>query len=131
MRYGLAGLCSGGSCQRLDISGEKFETILSGLDGVEALADPLGSVSLATRLDDGLDLYRVSCPIGVICVIFEARPEAAVRSLACYEPALSSSRECRPLHPHRQLVIVVDGPRTGANCSVVGEVRKRRDFKGR
>jgi glutamate-5-semialdehyde dehydrogenase len=68
--------------QRLDISGEKFETILSGLDGVAALADPLGAVTLATRLDDGLDLYRVSCPIGVICVIFEARPEAAVRAVA-------------------------------------------------
>jgi glutamate-5-semialdehyde dehydrogenase len=47
---------------------------------VIALEDPVGQVTLATRLDDGLDLFRVTCPIGVLCVIFEARPEAAVRA---------------------------------------------------
>ena len=41
----------------MDLSGEKYDTVLSGLDGVAALPDPLGSVSLATRLDEGLDLY--------------------------------------------------------------------------
>ena len=32
-----------------------------------------------TELDKGLELSRVACPIGVICVIFESRPEAAVQ----------------------------------------------------
>lgn len=35
----------------------------------------VGKVTLRTRLDDGLDLERVTCPIGVLLVIFEARPE--------------------------------------------------------
>lgn len=35
----------------------------------------VGKVTLATKLDDGLDLYRLTCPIGVLLVIFEARPE--------------------------------------------------------
>lgn len=35
----------------------------------------MGKISLKTRLDDGLILERVSCPIGVLLIIFEARPE--------------------------------------------------------
>jgi glutamate-5-semialdehyde dehydrogenase len=44
----------------------------------------VGKVTLRTRLDDGLDLERVSCPIGVLLIIFEARPEviANIASLA-------------------------------------------------
>jgi glutamate-5-semialdehyde dehydrogenase len=53
--------------------------MLAGVDDVRRLEDPVGKVTLATRLDDGLDLYRVTCPIGVIGVIFEARPDAAVQ----------------------------------------------------
>ena len=34
---------------------------------------------MATELDKGLDLYRVSCPIGVIGIIFESRPDALVQ----------------------------------------------------
>jgi len=48
------------------------------------LPDPVGKTTLATKLDDGLDLYRVTSPIGVLLVIFEARPEviANIASLA-------------------------------------------------
>ena len=35
----------------------------------------VGHVTLRTLLDDGLVLERVSCPIGVLLIIFEARPE--------------------------------------------------------
>ena len=34
-----------------------------------------GKVTLRTRLDDGLELVRLTCPIGVLLIIFEARPE--------------------------------------------------------
>lgn len=46
--------------------------------------DTVGKVSLRTKLDDGLNLERVSCPIGVLLIIFEARPEviANIASLA-------------------------------------------------
>ena len=46
---------------------------------VEKVVDPLGKVSMATELDDGLELYRVGCPIGVLCIIFESRPDALVQ----------------------------------------------------
>ena len=44
----------------------------------------MGKVTLRTKLDDGLNLERVSCPIGVLLIIFEARPEviANIASLA-------------------------------------------------
>ena len=44
----------------------------------------VGKVSLRTRLDDNLDLERVAFPIGVLLIIFEARPEviANIASLA-------------------------------------------------
>lgn len=49
-----------------------------------ALYDLVGKVSLKTRLDDDLVLERVSSPIGVLLIIFEARPEviANIASLA-------------------------------------------------
>jgi glutamate-5-semialdehyde dehydrogenase len=42
---------------------------------VAALPDPLGRQLAVTELDDDLTLYKVSCPLGVVGVIFEARPE--------------------------------------------------------
>lgn len=65
--------------KRLDLSGDKFETVLQGIRDLRSLPDPVGRVDLATRLDDGLELFRVSCPIGVLGVIFESRPDAAVQ----------------------------------------------------
>ncbi|KAK9331931.1 Aldehyde/histidinol dehydrogenase [Lipomyces starkeyi] len=62
--------------KRLDLSrGDKFDTMLQGVLDVASLPDPLGNITFANRLDDGLELYRVTCPIGVLLVIFESRPE--------------------------------------------------------
>lgn len=51
---------------------------------VARLADPLGRRLAATELDDGLLLYKDSCPLGVISVVFESRPDVVpqVASLA-------------------------------------------------
>lgn len=65
--------------KRLDLGkGDKWDSMLQGILDVAALPDPTGIVSYASELDDGLELYRVSCPIGVLLVIFEARPEVVV-----------------------------------------------------
>ena len=74
-----SGSLSAALFKRLDLEGSKFEAMLAGVGDVARLPDPVGRGTLATRLDDGLELYRVSCPLGVIGVIFEARPEAAVQ----------------------------------------------------
>lgn len=62
--------------KRLDLAkGDKFDVMLQGVLDVAALEDPLGKVTLATALDEGLNLYRVTSPIGALLIIFEARPE--------------------------------------------------------
>lgn len=58
--------------------GDKWDSMLQGVRDVASLPDPTDVVTYATELDDGLELYRVSCPIGVLLVIFEARPEVVV-----------------------------------------------------
>ncbi|KAI9599019.1 putative gamma-glutamyl phosphate reductase [Syncephalis fuscata] len=76
-----AGRLSASLFKRLDIEGtneEKFMTMVEGVADVDKLEDPTGRVSMATKLDDNLELYRVACPVGVLLVIFEARPEVAV-----------------------------------------------------
>lgn len=61
---------------RLDLGKKgKWEDMLKGILDVRGLEDPVGRVTLRTRLDDGLELERVTCPIGVLLIIFEARPE--------------------------------------------------------
>ncbi|KAI8310118.1 putative gamma-glutamyl phosphate reductase [Colletotrichum sp. SAR11_59] len=70
---------------RLDLGKKgKFEDMLKGILDVRDLEDPVGKVTLRTKLDDGLILERVTCPIGVLLIIFEARPEviANIASLA-------------------------------------------------
>ncbi len=65
--------------KRLKYDGAKITASIEGLHSLEVLADPVGITQTATELDKGLDLYRVSCPIGVIGVVFEARPDALVQ----------------------------------------------------
>ncbi|KAJ2011654.1 glutamate-5-semialdehyde dehydrogenase [Coemansia sp. S680] len=78
-----AGRLSSSLFKRLDIeSGEKYATLLQGVDDVDRISDPIGQVTLARKLDNDLDLYRVVCPVGVCLVIFEARPEVVV-NIAC------------------------------------------------
>jgi hypothetical protein len=69
--------------KRLDLrTGEKWDTMLQGVTDIASLPDPTGTITYARSLHDNLDLYRVSCPIGVLLVIFEARPEVIVNIAA-------------------------------------------------
>ena len=53
--------------------------MIEGIHSLSKLDDPVGKTLLATELDNGLELYKVTCPIGVIGVIFESRPDALVQ----------------------------------------------------
>ena len=65
--------------KRLKFDEAKLEGVCEGITDTIALADPVGHVTLARELDEGLTLVRETCPIGVIGVIFEARPDALVQ----------------------------------------------------
>lgn len=65
--------------KRLKFDEGKLHDVTEGIRDLIELKDPLFQTQLARELDEGLTLYRVSCPIGVIGVIFEARPDALVQ----------------------------------------------------
>ena len=60
---------------RLKLDDNKMRDMIKGIRDVKRLEDPVNKKLWAMGMDTGLDLYRVSCPIGVIGVIFEARPD--------------------------------------------------------
>ena len=66
--------------KRLSLKGDKYQTLLTGLDEIaDKVDDPIGKLSLATRLDDGLELYRVACPIGKEPVQILAKLQMSMR----------------------------------------------------
>jgi len=65
--------------KRLVFDEAKNADIIAGITELVKLQDPVGKTLLSTELDDGLDLYKVTSPIGVIGVIFESRPDALVQ----------------------------------------------------
>ena len=65
--------------KRLKFDAGKLEDVFKGLRQLQTLPDPVGKITLRRELDEDLILERVTCPIGVIGVIFEARPDALVQ----------------------------------------------------
>ncbi len=64
---------------RLKLDATKLQAAIAGVRDVGKLNDPIGTVQLHRELDQGLILKRVSCPLGVLGVIFEARPDALIQ----------------------------------------------------
>ncbi len=64
---------------RLKLGDSKLAAAIAGVRDVAKLADPLGHLQIHRELDDGLILKRVTCPLGVLGIIFEARPEALIQ----------------------------------------------------
>jgi glutamate-5-semialdehyde dehydrogenase len=65
--------------KRLKFDEDKIADVCAGIESLIKLDDPVGKTISATELDKGLELYKVSCPIGVIGVVFESRPDALVQ----------------------------------------------------
>ncbi|HEX7529136.1 MAG TPA: glutamate-5-semialdehyde dehydrogenase [Thermoanaerobaculia bacterium] len=65
--------------ERLKLDEAKVHGMAAGVRAVAALPDPSGRVLSRTLLDDGLVLEKVTCPLGVLLVIFESRPDAVTQ----------------------------------------------------
>jgi len=65
--------------KRLKFDEAKLADVCAGIHSLITLDDPVGRTLSAIALDAGLELYKVSCPIGVIGVVFESRPDALVQ----------------------------------------------------
>ena len=64
---------------RLKFGEEKLSQVREGLRSLSDLPDPIGNTVFCHEISEGLKLYRVTCPIGVIGIIFESRPDALVQ----------------------------------------------------
>jgi len=65
--------------KRLDYGDFKVDESIESVNALVRLDDPVGRVLARTELDEGLILEKVSCPIGVIGVVFESRPDALIQ----------------------------------------------------
>ena len=65
--------------KRLKFDAQKIDETCEGLNSLVGLKDPVGVTLQATELDQDLALFKVSCPIGVVGVVFESRPDALVQ----------------------------------------------------
>lgn len=64
---------------RLKLDQNKLQSAIAGVQDVAKLPDPLGATQINRELDTGLILKRLTCPLGVLGVIFEARPDALIQ----------------------------------------------------
>lgn len=79
-----AGELSKSTFNRLKLDENKMRDMVQGIRDIAKLDDPVNKKLLVRELDSDLTLYKVSCPIGVLGIIFEARPDviAQISSLA-------------------------------------------------
>lgn len=68
--------------KRLKVDGDKIDEMISGIRDVAKLQDPVGETISSLELDEGLELYQIRCPIGVIGTIFESRPDVVPQIMA-------------------------------------------------
>jgi glutamate-5-semialdehyde dehydrogenase len=103
--------------RRLKLDRAKLHDMVAGVRQVVALDDPVGQTTYAMELDQNLKLYRVNCPIGVVGVIFESRPDALVQITAlCFKSGnavlLKGGREAE--HSNRALFEIIRVTAAGA-----------------
>lgn len=79
-----AGEITKSTFNRLKLDDNKMRDMIKGIRDIASLPDPVNKKLFVRELDEGLTLYKVSCPIGVLGIIFEARPDviAQISSLA-------------------------------------------------
>lgn len=65
--------------KRLKFDQQKLSDVIDGITSLISLKDPLWNKLMERELDTDLTLFKVTCPIGVIGVIFESRPDALVQ----------------------------------------------------
>ena len=65
--------------ERLRLTDRKIDEMARSMRAVADLPEPVGRVLQRTELDKGLVLEKITCPLGVLAVIFEARPDAVTQ----------------------------------------------------
>ena len=63
---------------RLSLDASRIEAMAEGVEQVMALDDPVGEVLETRTLESGLELTKVRVPLGVVAVVYEARPNVTI-----------------------------------------------------
>ncbi|HEV56001.1 MAG TPA: glutamate-5-semialdehyde dehydrogenase [Phycisphaerales bacterium] len=118
--------------KRLAFDAEKIADVCAGIDALIRLPDPVGRTVCAMELDTGLELYRVTCPIGVIGVVFESRPDALVQiSTLCLKSGnaalLKGGREAAQTNRALADAISRAGEKAGLPAGWLGLLETRAD----
>ena len=79
-----SGELSKATFNRLKLDENKMRDMIAGIREIAQLPEPINKKLLVRELDKDLTLYKVSCPIGVLGIVFEARPDviSQISSLA-------------------------------------------------
>jgi glutamate-5-semialdehyde dehydrogenase len=102
---------------RLRLDAGRIAGIARAVEQIVALADPVGEVLDGHRLPNGLDLRRVRVPLGVVAVVYEARPNVTIDAAAlCLKSgnAIVLRGSSSAMHSNAVLAqIAADGARAG------------------
>jgi glutamate-5-semialdehyde dehydrogenase len=121
--------------KRLRFDEDKIAEACRGLDSLAGLPDPVGRTLRAMELDDGLELFQVTCPIGVIGVVFESRPDALVQiSSLCLKSgnAVLLKGGSEAAGTNRALADIIENASVGAGLPEgwIGLLETREDVEG-
>ena len=108
--------------------------MVKGIEDLISFPEPVGRTLAATELDAGLELYKVSCPIGVIGVIFESRPDALVQiSALCLKSGnavlLKGGSEAVRTNKILAEIITAASVQAGVPAGWLGLLETRQDVK--
>ena len=118
--------------KRLLFDSKKIDVVIEGINSLIALDDPVGKTLMSRELDTGLELYRVSCPIGVIGVIFESRPDALIQiSTLCLKSgnAVLLKGGSEAANTNRILADIIIGAASGLPHGWLSLLETREDVK--
>lgn len=128
------GRASKAFAQRLKLTDGKLREVAKMVRAVAELEDPVGKTLYAMELDRGLDLYKVSCSIGVVGAIFEARPDVLPQiSSLCLKSGnaviLKGGKEARLTNEKFLYLIREATERTGIPRGWIQLIEARRDVR--
>lgn len=67
---------------RLTLTDDRINEMISGIETVIAMTDPVGKSNQLWTLENGLEITKITVPIGVIAIIYEGRPNVTVDAFA-------------------------------------------------
>lgn len=79
---GRANGLSDAMIDRLSLDFDRIKGIAQGIDEIIAMPDPVGKVLSGNKLENGLEITKVTVPLGVIGIIFESRPNVTADAAA-------------------------------------------------